>query len=1384
MRQHFPDLVCAYRAIHPTRRCYTFFGNGVSRIDRIYVSSALMSHVEQCTVHTGMISDHRPVILHLRPAAPPEVGPGLRRTRVYFLKYPHLKAEFLAWLVPQLDEHRGMDAAQLLAWWPVFKRAVAFKAAALNKAAVTMRRNSSADCATAKSALRTAMQQVEHSATPATLAAATAARQTYVTALKHDASANVLAARHDWVHTGERPCPLLTKLTRPPQASRLVPCLRAPGGGLVVGGELPTFVAKFFEAIFTSPPSDSSAQEQVLAAVRACKVEISSADAGVMGSSDVTVDDCLAALKSSASGRSPGPDGIPFELYRAFKDDIMPVFAQVLSAVGRTGQTPAGFTDGVLIVLFKKGDTADAANYRPITLLNTDYRLLAKVLASRAAAVLSGVISPEQSAFLPGRIIGDNIMLLQLLPACLRAEGRSAVVAFLDFVKAYDTVNREFLFAVMRTMGAGDGFLKWVRTLLSHTQFVALVNGFASAPAVSAEGVRQGCPLAPLLYLFVAQALQCFLHVTATTASSGIGIQLAGALRCSSQYADDTQVLLRSLDPACVESFVSTMHVFGLASGQRLNLPKCELLPVGDPTALASAPNSAAASVAGIKVVAAATSLGLTYSNALPAAADQPGAAGPAEVDWPQRVAGTDKCYSKIAKLHLSTFGRAFGASGYGVSKLLYHAEYSGMPPAVAASLAVTTTKLVDRARAPTCRKRALPGVPSQLLPGHPSGGGFGCLPWREHVHSRHAVWGARLVTALAAGLDERSPIWHHLALALLSLTAGAVPGSAQQAVMPPALALLAASPANRFQPVAGAPGLPPGPLQRMAAGLRALHPEGLQPLDVVAAPLLAEPWCADAPLWGNPLLPCPAQPARGVAGGPGSVLDDGFGVLQVIPSLRTVRDLHRIRLVVDATLAICSARVAAGALRSDQARQLYLERVWEPELRRVGLPFSRLHGQLRLLVEDRGGFAVRLHELCAAVPAAWLALCAPPLDAPVTDEHRQRALSAVVDRLGWRLPTPTPAAASQPVLSASQPVLPTSQPVLLRQLVVKTGTMLQLGQAVAARRAAHEAYAAQALHLPAGSAVEPCVLSALTTSMSTAWYLKWENVEKEVFWRVAVDGVRGANSRVQFRCHCGCGEEEATEARAHAFWECPIAVAVRGTIEAALQPQSPVISRASLWLCRPPPAVYEEVWLVVCMAALSAMEHGRRQLWRLHCAAQAAGPPPAVQLTLQQAWWPAAHPVVRPPSVLARASALAVADFWARLASFAALGLAPDKWGRKVPPAHPFLSNGGCRVNMGMAGLHIPAHVSDGSAGGGSPACSAGSAGVAGVGAVSGAVALAAAAPSQVAASASAATAAAASADAAPAAAPGPGPAGARRLRQVSLRHVWTPRVPAPAAP
>ncbi|KAG1664908.1 hypothetical protein FOA52_006254 [Chlamydomonas sp. UWO 241] len=679
------DLVDVFRARHPHRRAFTYYsaaGNAAaSRLDRFYAPEALLPHVLQCQAEVSppSCSDHRPLMLHLSPAAPEKVGPGLRRLRVRFLDDHALRQEFAVWLEAEEDVAPAANA-NLLDWWPGFKLRLTREAARLS----TMR---AARAAAAAAELRDAMDvgaRARGAAEPAALAWVLAASAAHSAALHSTALLAEQRARYMWLRDGERPSPLLSKLMRPPKASRQVGALRARGGGLTTDGHaMASTMARFFAGISTALPPDPPALNAVLAAVRS-QASIQPGLAAAAGAPSASVAEVRRSLRQSRPGAAPGPDGIPIGLWRRGGAALPRLLARVYSAVGHTGGVPRGFLAGDVAPIFKKGDPAEPTNYRPITLLSTDYRMMTKTLAARLAPVLATVVGPHQTAFLPGRLITDNVLFMHLLPHLLASnraagDGDTAVVAaFLDFSKAYDTVSRPFLYAVMKAMGAGDGLLRWTRAILTGTTASATVNGFTSAAQPYHAGVRQGCPVAPALFLFAAEAQVRHLHDCPS-----VGIDIARGVRVFYvQYADDTLPLLRQLTPACVQAFLAFMHVFQMASRLALNPPKSQLLALGD----AVPPDGVLPeSVCGLAVVTEAASLGVVVE-----------AGGEPQPDWEELLDQVALKYDKLARLPLSAFGRASASAVYGVGRLLHRATMHAVPLWVFDRLHRISKRLVD----------------------------------------------------------------------------------------------------------------------------------------------------------------------------------------------------------------------------------------------------------------------------------------------------------------------------------------------------------------------------------------------------------------------------------------------------------------------------------------------------------------------------------------------------------------------------------------------------------------------------------------------------------------------------------------------------------------
>jgi len=985
------------------------------------------------------------------------------------------------------------------------------------------------------------------------MAAVVDARRRWREAYDAAHSAELLEVRRRRIHHGERPNPGLLATLRRPAGTHAIPGLRSPSGRTVVGGTAADVAAAHYANISAQPTVTPEAQAEVLAAL-ADGPTLNADLAAALGSQTITTDEVLEAVKRLPAGKSPGLDGIPVEVYRRYSHVFAPLLARLFTAIACTGQSSHGFLEGLICLIHKGGDRSVTANYRPITLLNSSYRIMAKVMADRLNPCLAEVISPEQTAYIRGRHISDTIMLLQCLPRLLALQRREGALAvFCDFAKAYDTIDRNFLFSAMHTLGLGDGFINIARALLpSVTRSRAKVNNFISHPAAFLAGVRQGCPLAPLLYLCIGEALLRFLR------HRGLGVDVDGHRFTAGQYADDTSPFLSS--SADLPAFRGALHTFAEATGQVLNPSKTKVLPIGlHPRALPPV-------LEGFAVVPHATTLGVCFAAC----------SGDPLPQWPAQLERVKGAYTTLVRKRLTTFGRA-GASGtYGIAKVLHHAEFSGAPDAAALKeLARITTKMVDRGQAPAAPQRKAATLKHDLLVGRPQSGGLGAFPWKQHIQARHATLGLRVITGTAA-----TP-WIWVARRILA------------AFGYPVLAPL-------WDKDTAASTVVPGHLGRCLGALQALPlPTPLGPAPVPG------PWCAVAPLWG-------CLPHYVVAGLTLEQQLAHFPFASMKSTLRTV-----------------GLSMLAHHSFSTTPLARFLPDTYARFLRSTSLPLRSLPEELIYppLAHALLGIIVQ------AIPATWRAAVgsAPPSE--------DAALREMVAPYGWGSPG-TPA------------------PTTPLNLTVRAATKLLMSDATAAKTASMAAYAALALELPPEH--DGAQAAQVQNMLARIWRLPWDNKRKEPLWRLVHDGLptseklSSSNPRPGARppqpCSC-CGAPRP--GRVHHFWSCPAAQALVGSMSSHAGQQ---LTRANLWLARPPSNIHQGVWDAVCTAAVSALDSARRRAYALA--------------------HPNSGPSVAPPRnhILHTTSRHAIVLFWELLADFSTISTLPPSWANGVGPEHPFL--------------------------------------------------------------------------------------------------------------
>ena len=272
---------------------------------------------------------------------------------------------------------------------------------------------------------------------------------------------------------------------------------------------------------------------------------------------DFTVEECLGSLKFFKNNKSPGCDGLSIEFYRKFWEKIGPKLVNTLNYSKEKGQLSLSQRRGIITLLHKKGKPEEfVKNWRPISLLNLDYKIMTKVLAKRLQKVIDNLIHPNQSGFVKDRFIGEGIRFVQDLIEYMDIKNDNGLLLQLDFEKAFDSVEWPFLFKVLKRFNFGDDFIGWVK--LCYTNIFASVgnSGFQSSWFEIQRGVRQGCPLSSLLFILIVEIL-----VQQIRNNKDIkGIKLYNMVHKILQFADDT--ICTRKDETSVKFIFTTIKTF------------------------------------------------------------------------------------------------------------------------------------------------------------------------------------------------------------------------------------------------------------------------------------------------------------------------------------------------------------------------------------------------------------------------------------------------------------------------------------------------------------------------------------------------------------------------------------------------------------------------------------------------------------------------------------------------------------------------------------------------------------------------------------------------------------------------------------------------------
>lgn len=557
-----------WRNEHPTSREYTWHNVDYSirtRIDRIYSNKELTQN-SRTKIIACPYSDHSLVLTKIKTPKENPRGGGNWKMNTSILKDKLFDNEMKHFL--NYWPHEKNNYPDSATWWDEMKNKIKGITIRHSKR-ISKKRKSQTERLTKE--LHELQQKTMTSKTQINLKERELKQQ-----LDRENEGTKIRSRAKWMEEGEKPTKFFYGLEKARQKKNTIGELKKENGEIITTDiEILEEARAFYQKLYTADENtDTNDQKWLLNNLEKTLNEIDKDRCeGPMLTKEITK-----AVENMQTNKSPGPDGIPLEFYKHYWQHLKEHLIQLFNENYDQEIMSESQRKALLKLLYKKKDKLLLKNWRPISLLNTDYKIAAKVIANRMKEVLPEIVHPDQTCGITNRTIFENLFILRDIIYQTNTNNNDVTLISLDQEKAFDRVDRTFLYKTLKQLNFGPSLIHWIATLYKDANCTVMNNGWMSDEIQLHRGLRQGCPLSPLLYVLIVESLG-----EALRKDDGVrGVPIPGGHGLTqklTQYADDTTLMLQ--DDNSVQRAFDIITRYERGTGSKLNYEKTKGIYIG-----------------------------------------------------------------------------------------------------------------------------------------------------------------------------------------------------------------------------------------------------------------------------------------------------------------------------------------------------------------------------------------------------------------------------------------------------------------------------------------------------------------------------------------------------------------------------------------------------------------------------------------------------------------------------------------------------------------------------------------------------------------------------------------------------------------------------------